>query len=87
MIQSAPPFTLSRGEPGRIDQLRRLGLVPWWTPDALRLAFWRPLASLTHALDEAVAPGSAVAAHAHNLLLLALLVLAVGQLYRLHGLP
>lgn len=61
----------------RIDR----GDLPWWTSPDARLVFLRPIAGLTHALDEAVAPGSAPFAHLHSLLWFALLLVAAGRLF------
>ena len=62
---------------GRVDR----GELPWWTAPEARYAFLRPVAGLTHALDEAVAPGSSLFAHLHSLLWFALLLLAAGALF------
>ncbi|MFO0744180.1 MAG: hypothetical protein U1F43_00710 [Myxococcota bacterium] len=67
---------------------RAAGLVPWWASEDLRIAFFRPLAELTHAFDQAVAPGSAAFAHVHNLAwFAAMLAAALALLRRLVGRP
>lgn len=43
--------------------LRNWGLAPWWTSDALRIDFYRPIPSLTHWLDFALFGKNAAAAH------------------------
>jgi hypothetical protein len=30
-----------------------IGVLPWWTYDSLRVAFWRALSSLPHVIDYA----------------------------------
>lgn len=50
--------------------------LPWWAAPDLRIAFFRPLAAATHGLDQAVAPGSPLFAHAHNVLWFAALCAA-----------
>jgi hypothetical protein len=37
------------------DAIRRVSM-PWWAAPDLKLAFWRPLTALTHALDYALWP-------------------------------
>ena len=39
---------------GTADHVRRMvdvGILPWWTADTFRVAFWRPLSALTHWLQ------------------------------------
>lgn len=55
-------------DPGRNAQLMDLGVVPWWTLVSARIAFFRPLASLTHWLDYRLWPDSSFLMHLHNLL-------------------
>lgn len=58
------------------------GVLPWWTDPAVKLAFWRPLSSLTHLVDWSLWPSSPVAMHAHSLLWFALALFAVAAFYR-----
>jgi hypothetical protein len=58
------------------------GMFPWWSDPACKLAFWRPLSSLTHVLDWTLWPSSPVAMHAHNLLWFGLALWAVAAFYR-----
>lgn len=63
-----------------------VGILPWWSPEDLRLAFLRPLSSATHWLDYAVWKDNAVIQHAHSLGWWALcLVGARLVLRRIHG--
>lgn len=55
--------------------------LPWWTADDLRVAFLRPLSSLTHGIDHALYGASPRGFHATNLLLWGLVLLAVGAFY------
>jgi hypothetical protein len=68
------------------EQLREYihrGYAPWWTaPKGLHLAFWRPLAGVSHALDYLVWPNSAWLMHLHNLLCFGFLIGLLGLLYR-----
>ncbi|HWE28319.1 MAG TPA: hypothetical protein VHB97_09975 [Polyangia bacterium] len=58
------------------------GMFPWWADPECKLAFFRPLASLTHILDWTLWPDSPVVMHAHNLLWFALACTAVAFVYR-----
>ncbi len=64
---------------------QELGFLGWWASPDFAIAFLRPLASLGHALDFALWPGSAAAMHAHNILLYALLCGVVALCYRRLG--
>jgi hypothetical protein len=75
-------FTFANGDPADTAQLVDAGVFPWWTDPHLRLAFWRPVSSVTHALDHALWPDSAPAQLAHNLLWHALALLVVWLLFR-----
>jgi hypothetical protein len=61
------------------DLLVADGTLPWWSEPGLRLAAFRPLASLLVAFDHHLLGGSARLAHAHSLLWLA----AILGLFRL----
>ena len=75
-------FVFATGDPADTIQLRDGGLFPWWVDPSLRLAFFRPLSSATHALDHALWPDSAVAQLAHNLLWHALALLIAWLFFR-----
>ena len=57
-------------------------LGTWWAPPDFRVAFFRPLAAATHALDLWLFPDGAVLMHAHTLLWLAALLFVLDALYR-----
>lgn len=46
-----------------VQVLRKWGILPWWTSDAMRVDFFRPIPSLTHALDFWLFGKNAAAAH------------------------
>lgn len=75
-------FTFYDGDPARTMWLVDQGTAPWWTEPTVHIAFLRPVTSVTHLVDHALAPGSAVFAHAHSLLWYGALVAAVAALYR-----
>jgi len=62
------------------------GAYPWWVDPDWRVRFFRPLSSLSMCLDAWLFGDSAPAAHAHSLLLLALLLLSALALYERLGL-
>ena len=72
---------------GDTAALQERGFLGWWASPDFSIAFWRPLASLSHSLDFALWPGSAWAMHAHNVLLYGLLCGLVALLYRRLGMP
>jgi hypothetical protein len=75
-------FVFVDGDPHDAALLRDQGMYSWWTDPQLKLAFWRPITSLTHALDHALWPDSAPAQLAHNLLWLALALVTVWIFFR-----
>ena len=75
-------FVFVSGDHDDAARLRDAGLYPWWTDLSLKLSFWRPISSATHALDHALWPDSAAAQLAHNLVWLALALIAVWAFYR-----
>jgi hypothetical protein len=82
-------FTFTTGAAADNHRLMDVGLMlPWWTDPELKIAFFRPVTSVTHWLDERLWPGSPVAMHLHSLVWFGVLLLAVGLVYvRLDGSP
>jgi hypothetical protein len=79
------PFDLFRfasGDARTAHQLMNEGVFAWWTDPHAVLAFFRPLASLTHWADYRLWPNSAFLMHAHSLAWFALLLLVVRGLFR-----
>jgi hypothetical protein len=70
--------------PDRAEFARSLdvGAVPWWTPPGYKIAFFRPLAGLSHWLDYHCFPDHPGVMHAENILFFAALALVAGLLYR-----
>ncbi|MHC4641202.1 MAG: hypothetical protein ACYS32_06110 [Planctomycetota bacterium] len=58
------------------------GILPWWTYDKVKGAFWRPLASITHWFDYLVWPDSPLLMHAHSVVWYGILAMLVAFLYR-----
>ena len=75
-------FAFIDGDPGRTRQMMDRGILPWWTFEAARLAFWRPLTSLTHWLDFALWPDRPALMHLHNVVWFAALLVVLALTYR-----
>jgi len=58
------------------------GMLPWWTSEDLRLAFYRPLTGFTHWLDYKTWPESSLLMHLHSLFWFGGVVVAAAFLYR-----
>ncbi|MFC2173902.1 hypothetical protein ACFLU6_14950, partial [Acidobacteriota bacterium] len=75
-------FAFMDGNVQHTRTMKDRGVLPWWTVDTLRIAFWRPLTALSHRLDYSLWPESPVLMHAHSLLWFGALVLVASLLYR-----
>lgn len=75
-------FVFTTGAPEMNRELMNEGVFPWWTHPEAKLAFFRPLASFTHALDYTLWPDSAFAMQAHGLLWYALSLVMLWLAYR-----
>jgi hypothetical protein len=75
-------FTFASGDPAQRSVLRDEGVFGWWMAPDFRMAFWRPLSSLTHVVDQRLWPRSSVLAHVHSLAWFALLLAVLAGLYR-----
>jgi hypothetical protein len=69
-------------DPSKNARLMDLGVIPWWTLETVRVAFFRPLAALTHWLDYQLWPDSAALMHAHSILWYVGVCALVTLLYR-----
>ncbi len=70
------------GGPAEIAARIFAGQLPWWTLSNLSIAFFRPLAVLTHYLDYWLWPSVPALMHAENIALYLALVFTVAVLYR-----
>jgi hypothetical protein len=61
---------------------RNYGLLPWWTPDSLRIGLWRPVTAFTHWLDYKLYPDWPALMHAQNIAWFAAVVFLATHLYR-----
>jgi hypothetical protein len=77
------PFDLFRWfDPANTQRLMDGAGLPWWTLETARLSFFRPLSSLSHAVDDVLFPHSAVLMHLHNLAWFGLLLWLACKAYR-----
>jgi hypothetical protein len=74
-------FVFADGDPIANTQLRDAGVFPWWVDPQLKLAFFRPLSSATHALDHALWPDSAPLQQAQDLVWLLLSSIVAWKLF------
>jgi hypothetical protein len=83
LATSATPFDTFRfTTPAQVPGLVDRGVLPWWTSPQLKLAFFRPLASITHWLDFKLFPDAPAAMHVVNIAWLAATVVLAAVLYR-----
>jgi hypothetical protein len=75
-------FTFASGDPIQGDRLREEGVFGWWMAPDFRMAFWRPLSSLTHLADHRLWGRAALPAHVHSLLWFVALLTVLASLYR-----
>ncbi len=75
-------FSYVDGDPAEVRRLIDAGLFPWWSDPELRVAFYRPLAGLTHGLDFRLFPDNAFWAHLHSVFWYVCLVVSLLALYR-----
>lgn len=74
-------FVFAEGSLERNEAFMNRGMLPWWSTPEARLAFWRPLASLTHYLDFAFWGDNAFVMHLQNLVWYGLLAFIMAWLY------
>lgn len=75
-------FNFIDGDPEHNRAAMDAGLMPWWTYEYLKGAFFRPVAALTHWVDYRLWPTRAEWMHVHSAAWLAAAVAAVAVLYR-----
>ncbi|MGK3961845.1 hypothetical protein WMF01_14845 [Sorangium sp. So ce1667] len=75
-------FRFQDADRGHLHRDMDRGTLPWWTAPDFRLAFLRPLASLTHAVDYRLWPDTPAVMHAQNVALFAILALLAAAIYR-----
>ena len=79
-------FRFADGQPETARSLINEGVFPWWVDPRALLAFFRPLASLSHALDHQLWPTHPSLMHLHSLVWYGVLIAVVALTYRELGL-
>jgi hypothetical protein len=79
-------FRFADGQPDTARALVDEGVFPWWVDPRALLAFFRPLASLSHALDHQLWPTHPGLMHLHSLVWYGVLIAVVALTYRELGL-
>lgn len=74
-------FRFFDGNPEHNFELMDYGVLPWWTYEKVKAAFWRPLASITHWLDYILWPDTPALMHFHSILWYGAFVIAVAFFY------
>ncbi len=75
-------FAFGTGAPEQIHLGMEYGMVPWWTFERVRAAFFRPVAAMTHWLDYKFWPFNPALMHVHSLLWFGVLIFVTAGLYR-----
>ncbi|MFO0551250.1 MAG: hypothetical protein U0271_22870 [Polyangiaceae bacterium] len=70
------------GDPDGLRVAIDRGIYPWWTNPSLRLAFFRPIASLWRAADHALWGASATMPHLESALIYGLLALITARFFQ-----
>ena len=75
-------FTFTSGTAEDSARIIENGFAAWWMSSGLRIAFFRPVASLTHVLDYALWPSSPPLMHAPSIAWYAVVVFLASKLHR-----
>jgi hypothetical protein len=75
-------FAFGNGNPEQLHQAMEIGMVPWWTSKALKIAFFRPVTALTHWVDYHLWPDNYAMMHLHSILWFGVFVLTAALVYR-----
>jgi hypothetical protein len=69
-------------DPPSLAAAKHYGMLPWWTPDDLKLGLWRPVTAFTHWLDYRLFPDWPAVMHAENIAWFAGVVFLLAMIYR-----
>jgi hypothetical protein len=75
-------YGAANGNPGDAAWMMEEGYAPWWMDQHVLLSFYRPISLVTHLLDAALWPSSAVMWHIHSLLWFGVLLWCTTRAYR-----
>jgi hypothetical protein len=84
MLHRSPAelFVFIEGDEAVNRQYVVMGMLPWWSHEKLRIAFFRPLTGLSHWVDYKLWPSSPSLMHLHSLVWFGGVVVAAAFLYR-----
>lgn len=74
-------FGFLDGNPQRAHELMEKGMLPWWTLQDIRYAFWRPVVEFTHALDYLAWPHLPWLMHLQSIVWFVLMLWLAHRLY------
>ena len=75
-------FAFASGDPAETHGMVQEGVFPWWTDPQIKIAFFRPLSSLTHWVDHTLWPNQPFLIHLHSMAWLFLLLASLSLVYR-----
>ncbi len=75
-------FSFLDGTPEGSQALKEAGIIPWWTFEGIKVAFWRPMTEITHWLDYHLWADIPWLMHAHSLLWFGAAIWVITKLYR-----
>jgi hypothetical protein len=81
----SPPWWDLYNNLGGVDRNRRmmdLGMLPWWTLETVRLAWWRPIAALSLWIDFRLWPDTPSLMHLHSIIWYGAVVAVAAVFYR-----
>ncbi|MGD9217522.1 MAG: hypothetical protein PVJ84_22110 [Desulfobacteraceae bacterium] len=75
-------FAFGSGNPDHMRLAMENSMVPWWTSEQLKVAFFRPVTAVTHWLDYQLWPDNHALMHFHSILWFGLFVSTAALVYR-----
>jgi hypothetical protein len=75
-------YCFADGDQRRNERMKDIGLLPWWSNNHLKAAFWRPITVLTQMLDYSLWPNQPSLMHAQSIFWFALMIASAALLYR-----
>ena len=87
LVKISNQFNFFDQTDGTYEQAYGYGTIPWWSDTDAHLHLYRPLASISHALDYLLWPDNAFVMLAHNLLIYALTIFLLYRYYQSLSMP
>jgi hypothetical protein len=75
-------FNFFDGDHERTRRLLDLGVLPWWTDPQIKMAFWRPVAALSHWVDAVAWRDRPELMHLQNVFWFAVLIAVTAHAYQ-----